>query len=240
MSALKYTKKSKQDEEKKPSKKRRRRVAFLCVCAAVVFTLFINTFVVKTAEPFIITADEAAAKGSFDCILVLGASVTEYGPSPMLADRLDKGLELFGLGASNIMLLSGDNGMIDYNEVQAMKDYVLKHGGSVGLSADNVYLDYAGFSTYDSAVRAKEVFRAEKVVIVTQRYHLYRAVFNAKRAGLDVYGVAANDTRQGQFFRDLREVPARVKDFFLTLISADPRFLGNPVPLVYPSTQAAN
>ena len=221
-------------------KKKAFRLFILCVCAAVIFILTINIFVVRTAGPLIITAEEAAGKGPFDCILVLGASVTEYGPSSMLADRLDKGLELFGLGASDIMLLSGDNRMADYNEVHAMRNYVLEHGGEVGLSADNVYLDYAGFSTYDSAVRAKEVFGAERVVIVTQRYHLYRAVFNAKKAGLDVYGIAAADTKIGQIFRDLREVPARVKDFFLTLVGADPVFLGDPVPLAYPSTQAPN
>jgi len=220
------------------AKKKAARLIILCVCAVLVFVLVINVYVVKTAGPLFVTAEEAAEKGSFDCILVLGASVTEYGPSPMLADRLDKGLELFGLGVSDIMLLSGDNGMVDYNEVHVMRNYVLTHGVEKGLSADNVYLDYAGFSTYDSAVRAKEVFKAERVVIVTQRYHLYRAVFNAKKAGLDVYGVAAADTKSGQFSRDLREIPARVKDFFLTLVGADPKFLGDPVPLVYPSTQA--
>jgi len=235
MSTLKKEKKSKKKDR---AKKRLYRVLLLCICAAAVFTLVINVYVVKTAAPLIVTAEEAAARGAADCILVLGASVTEYGPSPILADRLDKGLELFSLGASDIMLLSGDNGIVDYNEVQAMKDYVLRHGGAVGLDANNIYLDYAGFSTYDSAVRSKEVFGAKKVVVVTQRYHLYRAVFNAKKAGLDAVGVAAKDKKQGQFFRDLREVPARVKDFFLTLAGADPRFLGDPVPLVYPSTQA--
>jgi len=233
-------KKGKVIKLKAHAKKRYRGVLLLCVCAAAVFILVINVYVVKTAAPLILDADEAAARGPVDCILVLGASVTEYGPSPMLADRLDKGLELFGLGVSDIMLLSGDNGMVDYNEVQAMKDYALRHGGGVGLGADNIYLDYAGFSTYDSAVRCKEVFGAERVVIVTQRYHLYRAVFNAKRVGLDAVGVAAPDTAYGQFLRDLREVPARVKDFFLTLVGADPKFLGDPVPLVYPSTQARN
>jgi len=220
------------------AKKKAIRLIIVCICAAIAFVFVINVYVVRTAGAFIITAEEAAEKAPFDCILVLGASVTRSGPSPMLADRLDKGLELFGLGVSDIMLLSGDNGMVDYNEVHAMRSYVLAHGGEAGLSADNVYLDYAGFSTYDSAVRAKEVFMAERVVVVTQRYHLYRAVFNAKKAGLEVYGVAAADSKSGQFFRDLREVPARVKDFFLTLAGADPKFLGDPVPLIYPSTQA--
>ena len=226
---------------KKASKRKnksRKRTVIICVCAAVVFILIVNIYVVRTAAPLIVTAEEAAGQGPFDCILVLGASVTEFGPSPMLADRLDKGLELFGLGASDLVLLSGDNGHVEYNEVQAMKDYMLKYGPEFGLDAENIYLDYAGFSTYDSTVRCKEIFGAKRVVVVTQRYHLYRAVYNAKKIGLDVTGVAAADTKHGQFFRDLREVPARVKDFFLTLFGADPKYLGAPVPLVYPSTQS--
>ena len=219
-----------------------RKSLLTCICIAVVFVTIINLAVIKAAEPFIISSDKAyelsARDGEFDCILVLGASVSQYGPSPILANRLDKGLELFSLGVSNIMLLSGDNGTIEYNEVQAMKEYVLGRGSAAGLTANNVYLDYAGFSTYYSAVRGKEIFGAERLVIVTQRYHLYRAVFNARMIGLDAYGVAAEDVIRSQVVQGtIREIPARVKDFFLTLISYTPRIMGDPVPLVYPSTQ---
>ena len=218
------------------------RAFITCIIIAAAFTLIINVMVVKTADPLIVSTQEAydlsAAEGRFDCILVLGASVSEYGPSPILANRLDMGLELFNMGLSDIVLLSGDNGTIEYNEVQAMKDYALKHGNSFGLNAANVYLDYAGFSTYYSAVRCKEIFGANRVVIVTQRYHLYRAVFIAKMIGLDVIGVAAEDMSPGQAGRSLREVPARLKDFFLTTFNYTPSIMGDPVPLVYPSTQS--
>ena len=212
------------------------------MCIAIVVVSLINIAVVRVAEPLIVTADKvnelSAQDGEFDCILVLGASVSQYGPSPVLAYRLNKGLELFGLGVSNIMLLSGDNGTIEYNEVQAMKEYVLEHGMETGLTTNNVYLDYAGFSTYYSMVRSKDVFGAKRIVIVTQRYHLYRAVYIAKMIGLDVYGVAADDVPGGQALQgSIREVPARVKDFFLTLIGYTPSIMGDPVPLVYPSTQ---
>ena len=213
----------------------------LFVLSAFLFILFVNLHIVRTSAPLILTADEAAeAAGEadpVDCILVLGASVSEYGPSPILANRLDKGMELFSLGVSNIMLLSGDNGTIEYNEVQAMKEYVLEHGGDIGLDASNIYLDYAGFSTYNSAVRCKDVFQAKRVVIVTQRYHLYRAVYNAKMVGLDVIGVAAEDRKSGQLSRNVREMPARLKDFVLTHIGYVPEIMGDPVPLTYPSTQ---
>ena len=220
-------------------KKKKRALVFI-ISAVVIFILAINISVIKIAEPLIVTAEEArtfAENGGVDCILVLGASVTSDGPSLMLADRLDKGIELFDMGISDIMLLSGDNGTIEYNEVQAMKDYVLACGGDAGPEAANIYLDYAGFSTYDSAVRCKEIFEAKRIVVVTQRYHLYRAVFNAKMAGLDVVGVAAADMKQGQAGRDLREIPARLKDFFLALAGREPKIMGDPVPLRYPSEQ---
>jgi len=221
-------------------KSKKSSVVYICICAAVLLIFVFNIVVIKTAEPLIVTAEEAyefAGEDGVDCILVLGASVSQFGPSLILANRLDRGLELFGLGVSKIMLLSGDNGTIEYNEVQAMKEYVLRHGGDVGLDAANVYLDYAGFSTYASAVRCKDVFMAKRVVIVTQRYHLYRAVWNAKMAGLEVVGVAADDTKHGQALRDVREAPARIKDFFLSVFSYTPNIMGDPVPLTYPSTQ---
>ena len=225
----------------KKDKKRNRKILILFVCIAVLFPVTINLIVVKTAEPLIVTSEEVAEltiqDGEYDCILVLGASVSEYGPSPILANRLDKGLELFALGVSNIILLSGDNGTVEYNEVQAMKNYVLTNGEGIGLTAANIYLDYAGFSTYYSAVRCKEIFGAERVVIVTQRYHLYRAVFIAKMIGLDAVGVAAEDMSSGQLSRDIREIPARIKDFFLTLFNYIPSVMGDPVPLDYPSSQ---
>jgi len=222
------------------SKKKKRSIVLSCVAAAAVLVVLINVHVIATAVPLIVSADEAVllfGENKADCILVLGASVSEYGPSLMLADRLDKGLDLFELGISRMMLLSGDNGTIEYNEVQAMKDYVLKNGADIGLTPSNIYLDYAGFSTYDSLVRAKDIFGAESVVIVTQRYHLYRAVYIGKTIGLDVIGVAAKDTAHGQAARDLREIPARFKDFILSNTGFTPRVMGDPVPLDYPSTQ---
>jgi len=201
----------------------------------------INISVVSVADKLIITPEKAQAlsleNGKFDCIMVLGASVSQYGPSAILANRLDTGLDLFGRGVSDIVLLSGDNGTVEYNEVQAMKDYMLKQGGEAGLEPANIYLDYAGFSTYSSAVRSKDIFGAKRIIIVTQRYHLYRALFIAKMIGLDAYGVAAEDIPNGQALRDAREVPARVKDFFLSLIRYTPSVMGDPVPLKYPSTQ---
>ena len=215
----------------------------IAVIAVIAFIFIINIVVVKTTESSIISPEEtrewASTQGGATCIVVLGASVSEYGPSPMLADRLDSGLGLFALDLSDIMLLSGDNGTIEYNEVQAMKNYAIKNGERLGLTEENIYLDYAGFSTHDSMYRAKNIFQAEKIVIVTQRYHLYRALYIADRLGLDAVGVAAKDTKHGQTVRDIREIFARVKDFFLLGTGYVPKIMGDPVPLEYPSSQSS-
>ena len=212
---------------------------------AVCVVAFVNVAVVVSTSGSIMTPEDAAAWGQMDgagadAVLVLGAAVWDGKPSPILADRLDAGMRTFGAGASQILLLSGDNGTIWYNEVQGMKDYVLKNGAIYGITDANIYLDYAGFSTYDSLYRFRDVFQGQRVVIVTQRYHLYRALFSAKLLGIDAVGVAAPDRSGGQLSRDLREIPARVKDFFLAVTRIPPRVLGDPIPLVYPSTQAAS
>jgi vancomycin permeability regulator SanA len=213
----------------------------LLILALAVAVTAINLYVVSSVKNQILTADEAAAymaeNGQASCILVLGASVKNGEPSPILANRLDMGMTLFEKDASDIMLLSGDNGRREYNEVQGMKNYVLANGEDIDLLAKNIYLDYAGFSTYDSLYRCKEIFEADRVIIVTQKYHLYRALYIAKQRGLDAYGVAAEDKTSGQTARDIREIAARVKDFGLTLIAYKPAVLGEPVPLIYPSTQ---
>ncbi len=164
-----------------------------------------------------------------DCILVLGAGVYADGtPTPMLRDRLDRGIELYRLGASGKILLTGDNGQVEYNEVEAMKNYVL----AAGVPAEDVFLDHAGFSTYESMFRAGAVFNVRSAIVVTQRYHEYRALYIGKRLGLDVAGVAAADIGySGDAFRGVREILARDKDFLQCIFKPDPTFLGDVIDI---------
>ncbi len=188
----------------------------------------INLYVKKHISKRILTAEEAAKLDDVDCIIVLGASVKGGSPSKMLEDRLTTGIELYKMGASPKMLMSGDNMSEYYNEVAVMKDYAVSHG----VASEDVFLDHAGFSTYESMYRARDVFGAKKVIIVTQSYHLYRAVYDAKKLGIDAYGVACADiTYSGQTKRDVREYLAIVKDYFFTLLKIRPTYLGDPIPL---------
>lgn len=189
----------------------------------------IDAHVRFSTAPRIVSADEAASLGDVDCVLVLGCGVHPDGrPSDMLADRISQGVALYESGTSPKLLMSGDHGRADYDEVNAMRETAVQ----AGLPADDVFMDHAGFSTYESMYRARDVFGAKRIVIVSQEYHLYRALYVAKRLGLDAYGVSA-DLRPyvGQEARELREVLARSKDFFTAIVQPLPSFLGDPISL---------
>ena len=200
-------------------------LGFSGLCAAGL----LNNIVVSTTRDRILSPQEAAQLSDVDCILVLGCLVKNNGvPSDMLSDRLRRGVELHELGASEKLLMSGDHGREDYDEVSAMKAYAL----DAGVASSDVFMDHAGFSTYESMYRARDVFCAKKVIIVTQEYHLYRALYVARMLGLEAYGVSA-DYRgyTNQWIRDLREVLARVKDMGTAIFQPEPAYLGETVPV---------
>lgn len=189
--------------------------AFLAaVLTAILSAVGINLFVTLTTSDNIVTASEAEELGA-DCILVLGCQVREDGsPSLMLSDRLDRGVELYKNGAAPKLLMSGDHSG-DYNEVHTMKQYAV----SCEIPSEDIFMDHSGFSTYESLYRAKHLFGVNKVIIVTQKYHLYRALYIAECLGIEAVGVAAEDVKYaGQLGRESREILARVKDFSLTVI----------------------
>lgn len=163
------------------------------------------------------------------CILVLGCAVwADNQPSPMLQDRLDTAVALYKKGAAPKLLLSGDNGTKEYSEPDCMYKYVLKQG----VPEEDIFLDYAGFSTYDSVYRAKAVFCADRMIIVTQKYHLFRALHIARALGIDSKGAAAEQRKhRRRVYREIREVLARDKDFFKCIIRPEPVFLGEKIPV---------
>lgn len=187
-----------------------------------------NALVLKTGGDKIVSA-EAVASENPQAILVLGASVLADGtPSSILQDRLDVGIELYKAGVAPRLIMSGDNGTESYNEVLAMKNYAI----SQGVASDAIFCDHAGFSTYESMYRAKHVFGIERLVVVTQTYHLYRALYTANEIGIETVGVSSDlHTYQKQSQFDLREVPARTKDFFQVLVGVPSTFVGDPIDI---------
>lgn len=168
-----------------------------------------NGIVMLSTQGDLLTVDQAA-EWQGDHILVLGASVLPDGsPSGMLRDRLDVAAELFFAGAAPRVLVSGDNRYSSYNEVAAMKGYL----EALGVPGDCIESDPAGFNTYDSMWRAAKLYDVKRVVVVTQGYHEYRAIFNAKGVGMQACGVSSDLHKYAhQGFYDLRESLARVKD----------------------------
>ena len=201
--------------------------AVLLISATVVFFVGINIYVIKSSQSRIL---DAPFDTDYDCIIVLGAGIRADGtPTAMLEDRLKRASELYFSGASEKILVTGDNGRIEYNETYSMKKYLTDE---LGVPNDAVVCDYAGFSTYDSMYRAKEIFCVKKALVVTQQYHLYRAVYIARRLGIEINGVASDYRRYGgQRMRDLRELAARTKDFFSTVIKPKPKYLGEKLPI---------
>lgn len=204
-------------------------ILFFCVvCTAC---LVINHLIVSQNRDRVYpngTAYADLAIADADCILVLGAGVREDGnPSHMLEDRILTGIALHEESGIKL-LMSGDHGRIHYNEVKCMKDYAI----SQGIPSEEIFMDHAGFSTYDSLYRARDVFGAKKIIIVSQSYHLYRALAIARSLGLEAIGVSA-DLRpySGQSMREVREIAARVKDRVMTVFQPEPKYLGEPISL---------
>jgi len=196
------------------------------ICGTVFFA--VNHYVERVGAKYIY---EAAEVPEADTVLVLGAYVYPDGKlSYMLQDRVNVGYELYEMGKAPKIIVSGDHGRKDYDEVNTMKDFLK----SKGVPGQDIFMDHAGFSTYESLYRARDIFQAKKVIIVTQRYHLLRAVFIARELGLEAYGVAADKHDYGQVMAiyEGREMMARNKDFWLAkVIKPQPTFLGEVIPV---------
>ena len=196
---------------------------------AIAAVLGINAYVKNKVNAQILSPEQAAKLQDTDCILVLGCLVKNSGePSHMLEDRLKRAVELYQSGAAPKLLMSGDHGRVDYNEVEVMKQYAIGQG----IPSEDIFMDHAGFSTYDSCYRARDIFTAKKIIIVTQEYHLYRALYIAEKLGIEAYGVSSDyRTYYKQKLRDAREALARVKDVFYVLFHAEPVYLGEQIPI---------
>ena len=199
--------------------------AVLLLVAAVFVPNFI---VVKKTKNNIITAEAAKKLYDIDCAVVLGAGVRDGKPTPMLKDRLLTGVELYKSGAAKKLIMSGDHGSDEYDEVNIMKSFAVERG----VPDEDIFMDHAGFSTYETICRAREIFEADNIIIVSQEYHLYRALYIADSLDVKAVGVSADlRTYKGQTKRDLREILARDKDFFKCIVKPKPAYLGEKIPV---------
>ena len=201
----------------------------IILIASIAIIIFgINLFVKISTSKQIIEENEYANLSDIDCIIVLGAGIWGDKPSPILEDRLTAGIKLYQNNVSNKIIMSGDHGTKEHDEVNVMKNFAIEKG----IPSESIFMDHAGFSTYDSIYRAKEVFQTKKIIIVTQKYHLYRAIYIAKRLGLEAYGVCAEPKQyRGDIMREIREILARDKDFVKCIFKPEPTYLGDTIPV---------
>ena len=199
-------------------------VVLACICA-----LFITVNIVKLTRNNVYAIDNIKAD-DYDCVIVLGAGVrADNSVSDVLRDRLDTAIELYKNGVVPKLLMSGDHGKKEYDEVNAMKNYVLE---KTNIPSDDIFMDHAGFSTYESIYRARDIFEVDKAVIVTQKFHLPRALYIARLLGINAVGVEADMHRyKGYKYFEFREFLARVKEFINLIIKPEPKFLGEVIPV---------
>ncbi len=192
---------------------------------SAIYLFSVNIYITSFGKKYI--ADEFTEKA--DCILILGCGVRADGsPSGMLADRLTTGISLYKSGAAPKIIMSGDHGRTNYDEVNLMKQYAIERG----VPSSDIFMDHAGFSTYESMYRARDIFEAEKIIVVTQKYHLFRSLYIAHALGLDAQGCPADLTSyRGGIRREIREVLARNKDFLYCIFTPPPTYLGESIPV---------
>ncbi len=206
------------------------RVSIIVVIAFVVINIYIIN---STKSQIFAIQDNVTARQT---ALLLGARVYDDGRlSHVMEDRALTAIQLYQSGKVDKILISGDHGTSGYDEVNTIKDYLINQN----VSQENIFTDHAGFDTYDSIYRARDIFEVDSMIIVTQKFHLPRAVYIANSLGVKTIGIVA-DRRQ---YRDkernqIRESVARVKAFLDVIFKAEPKFLGNKIPITGDSSNS--
>lgn len=214
--------------DKKRNINRMIKIMIIGIIILMIAIFSLNIYVVNSTKNEIVKEENVSNIEGVDCILILGAGIWGDKPSPMLEDRLKEGITLYKKGTTKKIIMSGDHSREDYDEVKIMKEYA----ESEGVPSEDIFMDHAGFSSYDSVYRAKEIFGVQNMIIVTQKYHLYRSLYIAKKLGIEAYGIESNlRIYPGQVFREIREILARDKDYFKCIMKPEASIMGEKVSL---------
>lgn len=194
----------------------------------IVLVLLIDCHVEKTGKAHVLT--ESRLGTGYDCVIVPGAAVYQNSiPSPMLQDRLEVAFEIYQKKIVPKILVSGDHGKVDYDEVSVMRDYLI----AKGVPSEDIFMDYAGFDTYQTLYRARDIFKVKKAVIATQDFHLYRALYIGEKLSMELDGVdSALRDYHNSIWNRAREYLARTKAFLeCEIFKPEPEFLGDAIPI---------
>jgi SanA protein len=209
-----------------------KRILYICLAVVAVVVLFVvacNLAVVKTADSRMYTDVSAVPKNRVGLLLGTNPIGRTGNPNTFYVNRIQAALDLYRAGKVERFLISGDNSREEYDEPTWMKEDLMK----AGVPDSVIYLDYAGFRTYDSMVRAKEVFGLNAFTIISQPFHNERAIYLATRKGMDVVGFNAQDTqfRRWKIRMTMREWLARTKAVLDVYTHKEPHFLGEPIEI---------
>jgi SanA protein len=200
---------------------------------AVTFTVGYKLWVDSQTASLIYEYDDPALPEN-RAALVFGAGLNRAGgPSAILYDRVATAADLYNAGKVTKLLMTGDNSTANYNEVEAMRQAAI----ALGVPDDNIVLDYAGFNSWDSCYRAREIFGLDSATLVTQGFHLPRVVFTCRHLNIDAVGVAADRQNYRTGYNELREYVALAGTAWRILINDKPRFLGDPVDIDVPQVK---
>ena len=204
------------------------RLGAAAVCLVLLLVLIGNLVVCLTAKSKMRAVEDSLDDKGYDCIIVLGCGVWGDRPTTLLSDRLDAAIALYKAGVAPKLLMSGDHGRKNYDEVNVMRQYALDRG----VPSEDIFMDHAGFSTYETMYRAQDIFGVTKTVVVTQEYHLYRALYDASAFDIEVKGtIATGHTFSGQTKWEIRETLARVKDLFWCMFKPEPTYRGEKIDI---------
>lgn len=207
--------------------KRRRMLISGFIILSLIVPIFLDQMVERSGGETIVSVSSAKPA---EAILILGAYVKPNGEvSRMLKDRLDYGYALYKNGKSDRIIVSGDHGTVSYNEVKAMCDYL----EAKGIPSDAIFMDHAGFSTYDSVYRMKAIFGVTDAIIVSQKYHVVRAAYISKKLGVATQSVASDTyIYEKMLSYRIREIGARIKAFVMaSILVPEPKYLGEKISI---------
>lgn len=206
-------------------KKLLKNLIYLSILGVIVI-VSVNLYVKSSTDDLIYSTTTPLPKNEVG--IIFGAGINGDQPSKYLKDRLDAGILLYQTHKIEKILLSGDNGRDEYDELTVMKNYCYKHG----VDTTKIYVDYAGFDTYSTMYRAKHIFKVKSATLVSQKYHLNRAIYIGVKLGIKSVGFSANKGEYlGYKYVTFREYGSIFKAFFDLMRNREPRFLGNPIDI---------
>lgn len=201
------------------------KIIFQLTLVAAIAGLVLNGYVYEEGGRYILQSREDAPHA--EAAIILGAAITQAGlPSPVLQDRVLMAVDLYRQGKVSKILVSGSNPSTSYNEVNPVRKVLVENG----IPTEDIFLDHAGFDTYSTMYRAKEVFKVTSAIVVTQNFHLPRALFLARNMGLEAYGMPA-DRSTYTLKNYVREFFSRPKAFIDIVMKRSPKYTGPVIPI---------